>query len=607
MRVRAALAAVALVAASVALSAAATTPTPAGPKVTTQRVVVTERGFDTASAPPTSVVRAWSASPYTAVNMYFSGSQRFDTTQSELTAGWVAAVLANGWDIIPTVVDLQAPCYASNNKKHMSSDPTVAAQQGRAAADRAASDFAALNVHKGAPAYLDMEPFSGGATCNKAVRAFLKGWIDRFRADGFRAGVYGTPRTTIKLLVDAHRSNSSYPVPDAIWFADYNGNTTTNSSDIPSTYLPNHRIHQYCCSRNPDGSLYMESHGDETLNIDKNAIHGDVIRAKTVTLPGGPPYPYAVSGAPSSGVNMRTAPNTSSTSPGTIANGTQINIDCQAVGQKFDGDYVWDRWPNTNPTTNIQHPNVYVHDIYTNTTGGNGISTAIRHCDRIRPVASLQSLPRVHLPSSLTVSYSATDPTNGAADDRSGIGAYDVRWHRAPYNGGFGSWHIAAAKTKARQTTIQQIPPGYTYCVEVRAYDRATNRSAWTSPSCTARPLDDPALQLHTRGWTRKTSSKYYLGTYTVTTGYHRMLTRTNAQVRTVGVVATTCSTCGRIVLVLNGHRVGSPIDLHASSTTRRRIMLLPSFSALRSGTITVKTVSTGKSVQVDGLVVSRA
>jgi hypothetical protein len=245
-----------------------------------------------------------------------------------------------------------------------------------------------------------------------------------------------------------------------------------------------------------------------------------------------------------------------------------------------------------------------VSDLYTDTTGANGISSAIRHCDTTSPRAKAQPLPRTRLRGSVTVTYSGTDPTAGAPGDSSGVASYDVRWHRARWDGGFGSWHLAASHTTATQQTIA-LSPGYTYCLEVRAWDRASNRGAWSAPVCTARPLDDRGLAAATSGWSRKTSSDDYLGTATTTTGYQRTLTRSGVQARTIGLVVATCARCGKVSVHIAGARVGV-VDLHSSTTHRRRVVWLPSLPGLTSGTVTIRTVSSGANVTIDGLVVSR-
>jgi hypothetical protein len=49
---------------------------------------------------------------------------------------------------------------------------------------------------------------------------------------------------------------------------------------------------------------------------------------------------------------------------------------------------------------------------------------------------------------------------------------------------------------------------GGDYCFAVRAVDNAGNTSPWTTPRCTARPLDDRALSVGA-GWARGTGSSY--------------------------------------------------------------------------------------------------
>src|SRR6476646_6924575 len=122
MRIRGA--AATLAALTLVASVLAATPAQAatGTTVTPGVVHGTGLGFDAASAPSTAQLRAWTVSPYRTVNLYFSGSQRFDKTQTQLgnDPTWTATVLSNGWSLIPTVVDLQAPCYGGG-KRQMSS------------------------------------------------------------------------------------------------------------------------------------------------------------------------------------------------------------------------------------------------------------------------------------------------------------------------------------------------------------------------------------------------------------------------------------------------------------------------------------------------------
>jgi len=66
---------------------------------------------------------------------------------------------------------------------------------------------------------------------------------------------------------------TSYPEPDDIWFAEWNGNRTTDTSYIPpSDWAGHHRLHQYVGDHN-------ETYGGATLDIDGDAVDGDTASA----------------------------------------------------------------------------------------------------------------------------------------------------------------------------------------------------------------------------------------------------------------------------------------------------------------------------------------
>ncbi|MFM6849578.1 MAG: hypothetical protein ACKOVB_10790, partial [Terrabacter sp.] len=141
------------------------------------------------------------------------------------------------------------------------------------------------------------------------------------------------------------------------------------------------------------------------------------------------------------------------------------------------------------------------------------------------------------------------------------------------------------------------LAKGYTYCYSVRARDAVGNIGAWTAETCTSTALDDRSATA--TGWTRAASAAYYLGTYTTVATSGRVMS-VRASARQVGLVVTTCSTCGTLDVRLAGAYLGR--RSLASSTTRvKQVIWLP-LGALRTGTLTLTTVGT-KRVHVDGLV----
>src|SRR5439155_8837579 len=135
------------------------------------------------------------------------------------------------------------------------------------------------------------------------------------------------------------------------------------------------------------------------------------------------------------------------------------------------------------------------------------------------------------------------------------------------------------------------------------ANDLAGNVSSWTAPKCTSRPLDDRALTAST-GWTRATGSSYWLQTVTRTTAMNETLNRTGVHLSRVGVLATVCPTCGVVAIKVGSTTIGN-ISLQASAIQNQKVLFLPAF-APQTGTVTVKSTSSGKTIKIDGLVVIR-
>ena len=203
----------------------------------------------------------------------------------------------------------------------------------------------------------------------------------------------------------------------------------------------------------------------------------------------------------------------------------------------------------------------------------------------------------VQLASSTVVSWSGS----------SGVAQYQVRYQRAAYNGGFGAWVYPAGwqalPASTSTVTATGLVQGYDYCYAVRATDQAGNSSPWTPNRCTARALDDRALSAST-GWQRVTGSNWWNSSATTTTTVGARLTRSGVQLDRVGIVATTCNHCGSVAVYVGATKIGT-ISLYATTTHYQRLLLLPRFS-LRTGTVTIKVLSSGKTVQIDGLLSTR-
>ena len=370
-----------------------------------------------------------------------------------------------------------------------------------------------------------------------------------------------------------------------MWVANWNGSATAGDASIGSRW-PHHRIHQYYSDGT--GGNPLETYGGETINADRNAIDGDVVTAKSVAIGG-----YNVS-APGTGLNERLQPNSNSTSPGNLADGSSLDIACQASGQPIDGDLVWDKLTTTG---------YYVSDLYTTTTGRNGFSGSIPRCDTTPPAVTLTPLAAVTVGPTTTIRWSAadgTDPDGNPNAEARGISATTVRFRTANWRTGFGTWRTYT--TTSASSVKLTLTVGYTYCLQVQTRDLSGNASPWSPATCTVRPLDDRALVAGS-GWTRKTNSHYYKLTFTKASTKSRVLTYAKTRARHLAVIAATCGTCGGVRVYIGTRYVGTA-SLHASGTHYRQVLDLPPFP-ITSGTVKLVTTA-NRLVPIDGIVIAR-
>lgn len=223
-----------------------------------------------------------------------------------------------------------------------------------------------------------------------------------------------------------------------------------------------------------------------------------------------------------------------------------------------------------------------------------------RDADRTRPTRALTGpVSRVTTTSSVPVTWAGAD-TGG-----SGLASFDLRAMAARYDGPFGSWAQPASTQRLFGTSLAGRAPaeGWTRCYQVRSRDGAGNTSAWTPSRCTAAPLDDRRF-VASAGWTRSTTAGWFGGTSTTTTTLGATLRRSGLQTRRLHLLALRCPGCGRVGVYL-GVDLLATVDLRADST-RLATIALPVFS-LRATAVTVKVLTSGKTVRIDAIATSRA
>ncbi len=246
--------------------------------------IYTGLGFDACSTPSPSAMTAWGASPYRAAGIYLGGVNEA-CAQPNLSASWVDAESAAGWNLIPIYVGLQAP---RNSCGCSAMAPAQASAEGTAAADDAINQAAANGLGAGNPIYDDMEAYPRGGSNTSSVLAFLSAWTTELHAHGYLSGVYSSADSGVTDLTNEY--GTGYTEPDDIWIADWNGQQNTNSSVVPSADWANHqRLHQYEGAHNA-------TYGGVTLNIDSNYLDGATASA-SAQLPNGSFVQVAGSGA----------------------------------------------------------------------------------------------------------------------------------------------------------------------------------------------------------------------------------------------------------------------------------------------------------------------
>jgi hypothetical protein len=232
--------------------------------------------------------------------------------------------------------------------------------------------------------------------------------------------------------------------------------------------------------------------------------------------------------------------------------------------------------------------------------GGPTSVTAHRFvADTTPPVVAVTApTKRTTLTDRIETTYQGRDPA--------GIASFDVRHRRARYDATFAAYTYPTSWQATTATTQRLgLSRGHDTCISVRARDRVGNRSAWSPERCTARPLDDRSLRASS-GWTRGTGSAFLEGTITSTTRKGVELSLPSVQAKQVTVIATRCPTCGTAEVFVGTTRVGR-LDLTASSTRRQQVIALPVQTNVRSGKLTIRTTSTGRTVAIDGVAVRRS
>jgi Domain of unknown function (DUF1906) len=557
-------------------------------------------GFDACVTPSTTTMSAWGASPYRAVNMYVGGASRGCPTQPNLTASWVTTVVGKGWTLIPTYVGLQASCSVYTHRITKGKE----AAQGTASADDAVAILKSLGLGAGSIVYFDLEAYDyTKKKCVAKAQKFLDAWTVRLHAHNYLSGFYTSSNTMKATLVDKIGS-ATFHQPDDIWFARWNNDTSVLGDPvIPDTAWPTHqRMHQYRGGHN-------ETYGGQTINIDNDSVDADTspgaplpegtfVRMSGTTtvyrIAGGAPV-FVQAWAPFGGAQpvvtvsktrfrlLPTYPRT-----GTFlqaAGGSTVYRVQSGVASHISS---WAAFGGAQPTTSVD-PAALMK------AGSGGVWN---HLISARPSMSMTG------PGTLVTTHGSGAATWAAPILSSAVHNYDLRYRASRWNATFGGWSTPKSWKHVHATSQSvHLKRGYDYCLSVRARNWAGQLTSWSTRRCLTRPLDDRSLSASS-GWHRGTGSDFFAHTVTKTKQQGATLRVSSARVRRVGIVATTCASCGKVAVIVGGERIAT-INLSSPTTQRRTLLMLPRFSK-RLGDVVLKVKSSGLRVQIDGLSLSR-
>jgi hypothetical protein len=557
-------------------------------------------GFDTCLTPSTGAISAWRASPYRAVNMYVGGASRGCPNQPNLTASWVSTVVGQGWTLIPTYVGLQATCSQYTHRITTGKEAT----QGSASADDAVAILKSLGLGAGSIVYFDLEAYDyTNKNCVAKAQKFLNAWTVRLHARNYLSGFYTSSNTMKATLVD-RVGDSTFHQPDDIWFARWNDDRSLFGDPvIPDTYWPNHqRIHQY-------KGGHTETYGGTTINIDRDSLDADTspgaplaegtfVRVSGSTtvyrIAGGAPV-YVSSWTSFGGVQpvvvvSKTRWNLLPTYP---RNGTFLQAAGHSTVYRVQSGVAsvitsWDPYGGPKPTTAV--------DLAALNKAGTG--GAWNHLISARPSVTMTG------PGTLVTTHASGALTWTSPILSSSVKNYDVRYRWARWNGTFSNWVRPATwqHAKPRERSFR-LKHGYDYCVSVRARNRVGQVTGWTGKHCVTRHLDDRSLAASS-SWKRGTGAAYLARTFLGTKVKGATLRASSANVRRIGIIATTCANCGKVAVLVGGVRIAT-VNLYSASTRNRTLLMLPLISPRRADVV-LKVKTSDLSVRIDGLVISR-
>lgn len=182
--------------------------------------------------------------PYWTVGIYFGGIN-VGTCKNNLTSGWVSHNGGVGWGFLPIYLGRFPSCFTPvGNHVLMSSNVATAISQANSAAKDAEVAANSFGFTVGTELYLDIEAYDiNNSSCRSAANAYVSEWIRTLKADGYRAGAYGS---SCQSAMNDWQAIAS--PPDDIYIGKWNNNTNVIlgiDCINPAYWAHSKRHHQY--------------------------------------------------------------------------------------------------------------------------------------------------------------------------------------------------------------------------------------------------------------------------------------------------------------------------------------------------------------------------
>lgn len=189
-------------------------------------------------------------------------------------------------------------------------------------------------------------------------------------------------------------------------------------------------------------------------------------------------------------------------------------------------------------------------------------------------------------------------------DAGSGSDWYDIKIRVATATSEFSTYRLPRgwSTPEQRSDVTQRIGVGEELCLRGRVRDQSGLWSPYVE-RCVGRPVDDRELKAST-GWRRTKMSGLYRRTETLTMRKGATLRTEPVTVRRIGVLATTCPSCGAVKVYVGKRYVGT-VSLKAARTRSQQLLTVPLLPRTASRPVVLRSTS-GRTVRIDGLLLRR-